>query len=82
MTGPVAVASVNSAGEQALANSILVSGGYRQHRLPAGAPLSEAPITDKEMHLLLDGLLLIEIDHQPAAETGPGIPFPRRARRR
>lgn len=73
--GPVPVASVNSAGEQSLANSILVSRGYRQHRLPAGAPLSAAPITDEEVHLLLDGLLLIEIDHRPAAEAGPGAIF-------
>jgi hypothetical protein len=66
---------VNSAGERSLANSILVSGGYRQHRLPAGTLLSQAPITDQEVHLLLDGLLLIEIDHHPAAEAGPGAIF-------
>jgi hypothetical protein len=27
------------------------------------------------VHLLLDGLLVIEIDHQPAAEAGPGAIF-------
>jgi hypothetical protein len=75
MAGPLAVAPVNTERERSLANSILVSRGYRQHRLPAGAPLSEAPITDKEVHLLLDGLLLIEIDHQPVAEAGPGAIF-------
>ncbi len=73
--GPVPVASVNSAGERSLANAILVSGDYRQHRLPAGALLSELTIADTEMHLLLDGLLLIEIDQQPAAEAGPGALF-------
>jgi hypothetical protein len=69
------VAPVNTEGEQSLANSILVSGDYRQHRLPAGAWLSEAPIAGTEVHLLLDGLLVIEIDHHPAAEAGPGAIF-------
>lgn len=73
--GPVPVAPVNTEGEQSLANSILVSGDYRQHRLPAGALLSEAPLAGTEVHLLLDGLLVIEIDHQPAAEAGPGAIF-------
>jgi hypothetical protein len=75
MTGAVPVTSVTSAGERSLANTILVSGGYRQHRLPAGAFLSERPIADTEVHLLLDGLLVIEIDHQPAVEAGPGAIF-------
>ena len=73
--GPVPVAPVNTEGEQSLANSILVSGDYRQHRLPAGALLSEAPIAGTEVHLLLDGLLVIEIDRRPAAEAGPGAIF-------
>jgi hypothetical protein len=72
---PVPVAPVNTGGEQSLANSILVSGDYRQHRLPAGALLSEAPIAGTEVHLLLDGLLVIEIDRRPAAEAGPGAIF-------
>ena len=33
------------------------------------------PIADTEVHLLLDGLLLIEIDEQPALEVGPGAIF-------
>jgi hypothetical protein len=75
VAGSVPVAPVNTEGERSLANSILVSGDYRQHRLPAGAFLSEAPIADGEVHLLLDGLLVIEIDHQPVAEAGPGAIF-------
>jgi hypothetical protein len=73
--GSVAVTPVNSEGERSLANSILVSEAYRQHRLPAGALLSEAPIADSEVHLLLDGILIIEIDHEPAVEAGPGAIF-------
>jgi hypothetical protein len=73
--GTVAVTLVTSQGERSLANSILVSEAYRQQRLPAGALLSEAPITETEVHLLLDGLLVIEIDHQPAVEAGPGAIF-------
>jgi hypothetical protein len=73
--GPLPVARVNSAAERSLANAILVSGGYRQHRLPAGALLSERPIAGTEVHLLLDGLLVIEIDGVPAAEAGPGAIF-------
>ena len=37
---PVPVAHVRGAAERSLADTILVSGGYRQHRLPAGALLS------------------------------------------
>lgn len=73
--GPVPVAPVRTAVERSLADDILVTGDYRQHRLPQGALLSERPITDTEVHLLLDGLLLIEIDRQPAAEAGPGAIF-------
>jgi hypothetical protein len=74
-TEPALVTSVNSAAERSAANTMLVSGDYRQHRLPKGALLSERPIAGTEVHLLLDGLLLIEIDHQPAAEAGPGAIF-------
>jgi hypothetical protein len=73
--GPALVATVNSAAERSAANAMLISSGHRQHRLPAGAMLSERPIAGTEVHLLLDGLLLIEIDHQPAAEAGPGAIF-------
>jgi hypothetical protein len=75
VAGPLPVAPVNTEGERSLANSILVSGDYRQHRLCAGAFLSDLPIASTEVFLLLDGLLIIEIDHQPAAEAGPGAIF-------
>ena len=73
--GPIPVAPVNTVGEQSLANSILVSGDYWQHRLPAGALLSRLPISGTDVHLLLDGVLVIEIDHRPVAEAGPGAIF-------
>jgi hypothetical protein len=73
--GPLPVAAVRAATERSLADAILVTGDYRQHGLPEGGMLSERPITDTEVHLLLDGLLLIEIDQQPAAEAGPGAIF-------
>jgi len=72
---PVPVAHVRGAAERSLADTILVSGGYRQQRLPAGALLSEAPIAETEVHVLLDGLLVIEFDGKPIAEVGPGAIF-------
>ena len=72
---PVPVAHVRDAAERSLADTILVSGGYRQHRLPTGARLSEAPIAETEVHVLLDGLLAIEFDGKPIAEVGPGAIF-------
>jgi hypothetical protein len=72
---PVPVAHVRGAAERSLADAILVSGDYRQHRLPAGARLSEAPIAETEVHVLLDGLLVIEFDGKPIVEVGPGAIF-------
>jgi len=72
---PVPVAHVQGAAERTLADAILVSGGYRQHRLPAGARLSDAPIAETEVHVLLDGLLVIEFDGKPIVEVGPGAIF-------
>jgi len=73
--GPVPVAPVRGPAERSLADSILVSADYRQRQLPEGALLSRLPIAGSEVHLLLDGLLLIEIDRQPAVEAGPGAIF-------
>lgn len=72
---PVPVTAIKGPAEGALADTILVSGGYRQHSLPQGALLRERPIADTEVHLLLDGVLLIEIDLEPALEVGPGAIF-------
>ena len=78
--GPVPVAPVRGTAERSLADTILVTGDYRQHDLPEGALLSERPIADTEVHLLLDGLLVIEADHQPVLEAGPGAIFDPSAR--
>jgi hypothetical protein len=72
---PVPVAAIKGPAERSLADTILVSGNYRQQDLPEGALLRDRPIADTEVHLLLDGLLLIEIDQQPALEVGPGAIF-------
>jgi hypothetical protein len=72
---PVPVTPVRAGPERSLADAILVTGDYRRHSLPQGALLSDRPIADTELHLLLDGLMLIEIDQQPAAEAGPGAIF-------
>ncbi len=77
---PVPVTAVKGPAERSLADTILVSRDYRQHDLPEGALLSERPIAGTEVHLLLDGLLLIEIDQQPALEAGPGAIFDPAAR--
>ena len=72
---PVPVTAVRGPAERSLGNAMLVSGDFRQHALPRGTLLSERPIADSEVHLLLDGLLIIEIDGQPAVEVGPGAIF-------
>jgi len=69
---PVPTAGVKAEAERALADAILVSGGYEQRRLPAGAMLANQPIRDDEVAVLLDGLLDILIDGEPAVELGPG----------
>jgi hypothetical protein len=72
---PVPVTAIRGPAEQSLGDAMLVSGGYRQHTLPAGMLLSGRPIAVGEVHLLLDGLLVIEVDRDPAAEIGPGAVF-------
>jgi hypothetical protein len=78
--GPAAVTAIRGPAERSLADAILMSGDYRQQALAEGGLLSELPIADTEVHLILDGLLLIEIDRQPAAEAGPGAIFDPAAR--
>lgn len=71
----VPVAPVRSGVERSLADSILVSGSYRQRDLPAGGRLADLPLAKGEVHVLLDGLLIIEIDGKPVLEAGPGAIF-------
>jgi hypothetical protein len=72
---PVPVTPVRGEAERSLGNAILVSGDYRQHTLPQDMLLSDRPIAAGEVHLVLDGLLVIEIDRQPGVEVGPGAIF-------
>jgi hypothetical protein len=37
--------------------------------------LSERPISDAQVHVLLDGILVIELDQEPVSEVGPGAIF-------
>ena len=78
--GPAAVTAIRGPAERSLADAILMSGDYRQQSLAEGGLLSELPIPGTEVHLILDGLLLIEVDRQPAAEAGPGAIFDPAAR--
>ena len=71
----VPVAAVRSEVERALADSILVSRAWRQQHLPAGGRLRDATITESEVHVLLDGVLVIEVDGKPEIEVGPGAIF-------
>jgi hypothetical protein len=66
---------VNSKVERAVANAALMQHGYVQHRLAPGALLRESPISDSQLHLLLDGILVIELDEHPVSEVGPGAIF-------
>jgi hypothetical protein len=72
---PVPVTAVRGPAERSLGNAMLVSGDYQRHTLAQGMLLSDRPIADSEVHLLLDGLLIIEIDRQPAVEVGPDAIF-------
>jgi hypothetical protein len=76
----VPVAEVGSQLERSLGDAILVSGAYDQQRLPAGGWLSDLPIAEDQVHLLLDGLLVVNIDDEPAVEVGPGAVYDPRTR--
>jgi len=71
----VPLAPVRSGVEDSLADSILVSGGYRQYELPAGAMLADLPGSPGDVRLLVDGLLVIEVDGRPTLDAGPGAIF-------
>jgi hypothetical protein len=68
----VPMAGVKAEAERSLADTILVSGRYNQERLSAGAMLSSVSIRDDQVAVLLDGLMVVLIDDEPAVELGPG----------
>ena len=69
-TAPVAEARPGV--ERSLADAMLSMGSVRQNSLATGTLLSSRPIADTEVHLLLDGILLIDFDGNPVLEAGPG----------
>jgi hypothetical protein len=72
---PIPTTQVKQQAERSLADSILVSARYEQYQLPTGAMLGSHPIRDDQVAVLLDGLMLILIDDEPAVEVGPGAIF-------
>jgi hypothetical protein len=68
----VPMAGVKAQAERSLADTILVSARYAQYRMPAGAMLGSVSIRDDQVAVLLDGLLVVLVDDEPAVELGPG----------
>jgi hypothetical protein len=76
----VPTAGVKDEAERSLADTILVSARYDQYRMPAGAMLGSVSLRDDQLAVVLDGLLLVLVDDEPAVELGPGAildPFER-----
>jgi len=71
----VPTTQVKQQAERSLADTILVSARYEQYQLPAGAMLGSHPIQDNQVAVLLDGLMVILLDDEPAVEIGPGSIF-------
>lgn len=62
----------NSPTERRLAGGLLAGGTFPQHPLPPGELLSTLPIADDQVHLLLDGVMVMEVAGDPVFEVGPG----------
>ena len=77
---PVPTAGVKEEAERSLADTILMSARYEQYRLPAGSMFGSRPLRDDQVAVLLDGLLLVLLDDEPAVELGPGAIFDPSAR--
>jgi hypothetical protein len=69
------VTAVPSPAERRVTDAILITQPHRQHHLPARRLLRERPILDTEVHVLLDGILAIELDEKAVSEVGPGAIF-------
>jgi hypothetical protein len=68
----VPTAGIKAEAERSLADSILVSARYDQYHMPAGAMMGSVSLRDDQVAVLLDGLLVVLIDDEPAVELGPG----------
>jgi hypothetical protein len=77
---PALVTEVETALEQELSRTIMRGGARpRIRKVAEGETLVEQGDTGEEMFLLLDGVLLVEVDGEPLAETGPGAILGERA---
>ena len=68
----VPTAGVKAEAERSLADSILVSARYDQYHMPPRAMLGSVGLRDDQLAVVLDGLLEVLIDDEPAVELGPG----------
>jgi hypothetical protein len=68
----VPTTEVKAEAERSLADAILVSARYDQYHMPAGAMLGSVSLRDDQLAVVLDGLLVVLIDDEPAVELGPG----------
>lgn len=66
--------------ERAVTDAIPLSRPGRHHELATGMLLSERPISETDVHVLLDGVLTIELDATAVTEVRPGHFRPEQAR--
>ncbi len=69
------MAAVPSPPERAVTDAIPLSRPSRHQELATGMLLSERPISETDVHVLLDGVLTIELDGTAITEVGPGAIF-------
>ena len=67
------VAAAESALERELSRELMAGGAkLGRMRLKEGETLTEQGEPGRDMYLLLDGILVVEVDGEPVAELGPG----------
>jgi hypothetical protein len=77
---PAFVTEVETAVERELSTQIMRGGARPEVRkLETGQTLVEQGQAGKELYLLLDGVLSVEVDGMPLAEVGPGAVLGERA---
>ncbi len=77
---PALVTAVETALERELAAQIMQAGKKpRVCKIKEGSVLTEQGSEGRELYLLLDGVLAVEIDGEPVAEVGPGAILGERA---
>ena len=77
---PALMSHVESELERELSRSIMQAGRKPKPRtLDEGETLTEQGAPGRELYLLLDGVLAVEIDGEPVAEVGPGALLGERA---